>query len=60
MSRWEIQRRQRWPLPQGDNTPSPKRPWNERIYKTYQSAYDEYVLTGSEDALAEMLELVEI
>ena len=57
--RWEMQRRQRWPYPQGDNSPDPKRPWSERIYRTYWTARDEYITTGNPDALWAMVDLVE-
>jgi hypothetical protein len=56
---WHIPRRERWPYPQGDNSPDPRRPWSRVQYQTYWTARDQYILTGNADALAVMLEHVD-
>jgi hypothetical protein len=59
MASWYIPRRRTWPYPQGDNSPDPRRPWSRVQYRTYWTARDEYVLTGSWEAFDAMLDMVE-
>jgi hypothetical protein len=54
-----MPRRGRWPYPQGDNSPDLRRPWAERQYRSYWTARDEWIMTGSYDALAAMEDFVE-